>query len=184
MTSDKFFQEIIKQLLLVSNGGDTENDMGTKLIGHSPIIAPRAFIHVVFQPLNESDLEDFITNLGRKVPEQLKSLLSFANGMMIFSGTIRVLGFLPNRKKGEVTVHNYPSDIMIPNVSARINGLSSDDVVIAWYKEDGSYVVSQKSGIVTRFDVLGNGEEMQSWSDINTWLISEIIRLNKSRCPE
>jgi hypothetical protein len=179
MKKNKFIQEIFERLLMASNSGDMENEVGTKLIGHNPSIAPKAFTHVVFQPLNESDLSDFNTKLGRTVPEQLKALLSLANGMMIFSGAIRVLGFLPVQKKGEVTVHNYPSDIMVPNVSARINGLSHEDVVIGWYKEDGSYVVALESGIVTRYDVLGNGEEIQSWSDIDTWLVSEVTRLSK-----
>ncbi|NQY38077.1 MAG: SMI1/KNR4 family protein [Alteromonadaceae bacterium] len=179
MKQDVFNQEILNRLLRSSNNGDMENEVGTRLIGHTPKIAPKAFTHVLFQPLNEHDLEDFNNKLGRTAPEQLKSFLSFANGMMIFSGSIRVLGFVPVHRDAEVTVHNYPSNIITPNVSARINGLDSDDVVIDWYKQDGSYAVAQETGTVTRYDVLGNGKEIQSWSDIDTWLIFEVTRLSE-----
>jgi hypothetical protein len=177
MNSDMFNQEILDRLLIASNN-DVVNEMGTRLIGHSPAIAPKAYRHVIFQPLDDHDMADFTNKIGRPVPAQLKSLLSLANGMMIFSGSIRVLGFIPVQKKGEVTVHNYPSNILVPNVSARINGLTVGDVVIGWYKNDGSYVVAHEAGSVTRYDVLGNGEGIQSWTDIDTWFISEVTRLS------
>nr|WP_157828194.1 hypothetical protein [Paraglaciecola sp. MB-3u-78] len=114
-----------------------------------------------------------------KLGPMLKSFYSQANGLMIFSGSLRVLGYVPNDAL-DSGVYDYPSSILTPNVSARIDGLMEGDIVVGWYKNDGSYVVVKKNGEASRYDVLGTGEETQRWVDFDNWLASEIIVLHEN----
>lgn len=154
--------------------------MGTRLIGHAPHIAPKAYAHVVYAPLGETDLEEFSERLGRPVPPQFREFLAFANGLAIFLGNeIRVMGYVPLKRRASTSVYNYPSNIIIPNVSARIKGLSHGAVVVGWYEADGSYVSIEENGTVVRFDAKGSGGLIEEWPDFDTWLSSEIVVLGK-----
>lgn len=178
MSSVTFTKELFDKLLLASNQSDSLNEQGTKLIGHAPQIAPKAYQHVVYKPLESSEIANLRAKLGHQLPTQLQTLFEFANGMMIFLGSIRVLGYVPIESQVEITAHTYPSDIVLPNVSARIRGLSDSELVIGWYKKDSSYAIVGADGTVTRYDTFGNGEVVQSWPDIANWLLAEADRLN------
>lgn len=176
----KFFNErILAPLEAWSCFGEEKNGMGTRLIGHAPHIAPKAYVHVVYAPLGETELQEFSERLGRPVPTQLGEFYTYANGLMTFSGTIRVLGYVPLKRRASTDIYNYPSNLMIENVSARIKGLSHGAVVVGWYKADGSYVSIEENGTAVRFDSKGSGGLIQEWPDFDTWLSSEIAVLNK-----
>ena len=179
MDKSEFEEKIIKPLEAWSQLGEVTNDMGTRLIGHVPHIAPKAYLHVVYAPSDSEEFAELDERLGRPVPAQLKRFFEFTNGMMIFSGSIRVMGFVPHKRKAEVHVYNYPSDIETPNSGARIKGLRDDAVVVGFYKHGGSYAVIDSDGSVARFDPKGIGKLIQEWPDFDTWLFSEIERLSE-----
>jgi hypothetical protein len=164
--------------MIWSNAGDTRSEMGARLIGHAPHIAPKAYVHVVYGPLGEAELHELTERLGRPVPSQYREFLKHANGLMLFSGAIRVMGYVPLNRRADRSVHNYPSHVVIPNVSARIRGLTHGAVIVGWYKEDGSYVSIEDDGRAIRFDARGHGGMLQEWPDFDTWLISEIVSRN------
>ncbi|WP_187422472.1 SMI1/KNR4 family protein [Cellvibrio japonicus] len=178
---DKIFfnEKILGPLKGWAHLGETQNDMGTQLIGHAPHIAPRAYVNVVYPPLNNRDFDELTQILGREIPEQFKAFLSFANGLMIFSGSLRVMGYTPIKKKSNADVYDYPSSVTIPNVSARINGTQGTDVVVAWYKSDGSYVLLNEVGKAIRFSAKDGVHVIKEWPDFDTWLSSEIAVLNE-----
>ena len=180
MIEEIFTKRVMNYLLLSSNKNDTVNDVGTKLIGHAPHIAPKAYRHVIYEALTGKDIEELVIRFGRPIPDSLKSLLGFANGMMISFGAIRVFGYVPIKRKAEARIHNYPSDILMPNVSARLKCLKPGAIVIGWYKSDGTYVSIDEDGTAIRFDAHGNGTPLQKWPDMETWLEAEI----ESLCQE
>lgn len=179
MNREIFNEKVLGPLMIWSNAGDTSNEMGTRLIGHAPHIAPKAYVHVVYAPLGEAELQELTERLGRPVPPQYREFLTHANGLSIFlPNLIRVMGYVPLKRRASNSVYNYPSTLMIENVSARIKGLSHDAVVVGWYQEDGSYVSIEDDGKAIRFDSKGHGGLIQEWPDFDTWLISEIAHRN------
>jgi hypothetical protein len=174
MDKETFNKEVLRPLEMSSNAGDATNELGTRLIGHAPHIAPKAYIHVVYAPLSEVYLHELKGRLGRPVPPEYEAFLANANGMSLFVGEMRVLGYVPLERRASVSVYHYPSNLMIPNVSARLVGLSHGAVVVGWYKADGSYAVVEEGGTVTRFDPKGGGSVMRKWSGFDSWLSSEV----------
>lgn len=179
MKKEIFDEMVINKLLAASNSGDAVNSAGAKLVGHRPEIAPKAYAHAIFKGLEEKDISDMELGLGMQLSPMLKNFFKFANGMMIFSGSLRVLGYIP-KGSNESGVYDYPSNILTPNISARIDGLLEDDLVVGWYKKDGSNAIVRRNGEVSKFDVLGSGEEIQRWVDFDNWLVSEINELHKN----
>lgn len=178
MNKSFFNEKILSPLEEWAHLGETTNDMGTRLIGHAPHVAPKAYVNVVYAPVNINDLDEFTQRLGRPIPHQLKEFLSFANGLMVFSGALRVFGFVPLKRKVDSHIYNYPPCVMTDN-SRRMNGVKEHDTVVAWYKVDGSYVLLDENGKAVRFDPKTGGHAIQEWPDFDTWLSSEIAVLSE-----
>jgi len=179
MNQSFFNKKILSPLEEWTHLGEIKNDMGTRLIGHVPHIAPKAYVHVVYSPLKDEDLLEFGERLERPIPIQYEEFLGYANGLMVFSGALRVMGYTPIKRKADVHVYNYPPNVIVSNVSARMKGLSHGAVIVGFYKEDGSYASIEEDGSVVRFDAKGSGDVIQKWSDFDIWLSSEIAILNK-----
>lgn len=174
LDKDSFNEKVLRLLENSSNAGDSTNEMGTRLIGHVPQIAPKAYMHVVYAPLTEAQLLEFRGRLGRPVPHEYGEFLTHANGLSLFVGEMRVLGYVPITRHDSRSVYNYPSSVMIPNVSARIGGLSHGAVVVGWYKADGSYVAIEESGTVIRLESKVRVSGVQTWTSFDSWITSEI----------
>lgn len=177
----KYTKDIIEKLEKWAKYGETVNAAGTRLIGHMPHIAPKAYQHIIYSPMDLHLVQEVTPQLGRALPEQYKQFLSFANGMLLFAGDIRVFGFVPIKCDFEKHIHNYPPDIVVRNVSGRIKGLSKNAVLVGFYQEDGSYVSLEADGSAIRFDAADSGGIIQKWEDFDTWLFSEIDRMTQQK---
>ena len=151
LDKESFNRRVLTPLKHASNSGDATNAVGTRLIGHAPHIAPEAYVHVVYSPLGEAHLQELRVRLGRPLPPEYEDFLKNANGLMMFLGQIRVFGYVPLKRQAADRVHNYPSSVIVPNVSARVVGLSHGAVAVGWYKANGSYAAIEDDGTVTQF---------------------------------
>lgn len=174
MDREQFERGIIQPLLRSSNSGDTTNEAGTRLIGHVPTIAPKAFTHVIYSPIESVELQELEQRYGSKIPEEVSNFLALSNGMMIFSGSIRVFGYEPLERRFDSGIHNYPSSVSIPNISTRVRGSNEGSFIIGWYKADGSYVSIEHDGNVLRFKPRDDGKIIKSWPNFYNWLTTEI----------
>lgn len=179
MDKATFNEKILAPLEEYGYLGETTNDMGTRLIGHVPHVAPKAYINIVYAPLSNSHLLEFEGRFERPIPNQYKEFLVHANGLNVFSDALRVMGYVPVERKSGSGVYDYPSNIIVPNVSGRIKGLREEEIVVAWYKVDGSYVLLNEAGKAIRFNAKGDGTRIQEWQDFDAWLCAEIATLNE-----
>lgn len=180
---DKVFyqQKILSLLNHSSNGSDMLTVSGTRAIGHLPCIAPQAYMHVIYPPLEEREIIELQNRIQPlNVHESLLDLFRCSNGMHIFFRKgFRVFGFAPVGS-GSIEDHfKYPSDIFSINGSVRVKGSIPTEITIGWYLEDSSYVNLGGNGSVLRFKPANPKQVIQYWPDIKTWLSTEIERLNK-----
>jgi hypothetical protein len=178
MTNLVLRDRIVSALQPESNEGDAVSETGALLIGHLPDVAPKAYQHVVFPPLLESEIASLEK---RMIPKQLlpqfAELLMNMNGLSVFLGQLRVFGYEPIIRQAAATVHNYPPNIIIPNKPGIVRGLSAKSLIIGFYEADGSYVSIDRNGKLVRFDALRDGRTQDTWESIDSWLTSEIQRL-------
>jgi hypothetical protein len=186
MDKNAFDKQVMRLVQRSSNSGDMTNETGTRLIGHLPHLAPKAYLHIVYSALDETELVDLAVRLGKAVPSQFGQFLTNANGLSVFLDRIRVFGYvpLPPKRRASTHVHNYSTDVVLPNVSARVRGLRPNAIAVAGYRLDGSYVSIEQDGTAIRFDPKSHGDAIETWPDFDTWLISEISALSRAGVPE
>ena len=163
-----------------SDSADQVNEYGTKLIGHEPTIAPKAYRHVIYSGLSSVHMAEFQSRSEQPIPEQYLDVLVVANGMLLFNGSIRVLGYVPLKRSGENRIHNYPPSVTASNTYGPLFKAAERNFIIGFYKEDGSYVYVDSAGRVARFDYLGDQRVIAQWDSVCGWLVSEIEKLNQN----
>jgi len=178
MNKNTFNEKVLAPLTEGGRLGEETNDVGTTLIGHTPSVAPKAYINIIYAPLDEGSFSEFEERYPRQLPPQYKQCLKYANGLSIFFDALRISGYIPLKRKGSHP-HNYPDNFMMYNHSARMKGMKEDDAIVGWYKADGSHVLLDKKGRAKRIDTLGDGTLIQEWPDFDTWLTSEVAFLGE-----
>jgi len=173
------FDSLVAILDSWSDSADQVNEYGTKLIGHEPTIAPKAYRHVIYSGLSPEHKAEFQSRSEQPIPEQYLDILAVANGMLLFNGSIRVLGYLPLELNGENRIYNYPPSVTASNTYGPLVKAAESNFVVGFYKEDGSYVYVDPTGQVVRFDYGGDRGVIGQWESPCSWIISEIERHNK-----
>lgn len=183
VTEAEYIKSAFNILFKWKKYGELTNEMGTKLLGFAPHVAPKAYVNVIYAPLDSAGLEELESRLDMSVPDGFKNYLRGANGLNAFIGEMRVFGLVPLTRKASMHVHNYPATVIVPNVTARIRGITKGDVVIGYYSQDGSYAILRRDGCVIRF-LPRLTKSIESWESFGGWLNSEVSRLNESYLVE
>lgn len=180
MNSHYSYNEISSILDSGSGAGNKVSDSGAVFLGHMPEIAPKAYIHVIYPPIDEESilaLSEILKPVS--LPTSLVDFFRYANGMNVFfKKGFRVFGYVPAENRVSEGFFDYPDDILHANGDIRIKGSKSTDITIGWYLADSSYVNLEESGNVVRFKPANPKQVIQCWPDIKSWLSSEIERLN------
>ena len=174
-------EELHAVLASMSSGADLVNECGTKLIGHEPSIAPKAYRHVIYAKLSPEHEDEFQRQVGQPLPEEYLQFLRTANGMILSNGAIRVFGYVPLVRDRENKIHNYPPSATASNTYPSLSRASGRNFIVGFYKDDGSYVYIDSSGQVVRFDYENDSSVINGWDSFSDWLVSEIERLDVSR---
>lgn len=125
----------------------TEN--GTRLYGHSPSVAPKAYEAIVYPGLKKNDIIEFSNRLGSSLPEQYHKFLLAMNGLSLHIGKVRLFGYLPAKRSYPVHPHYYPS-----NLIQRSRVLSDPmKFCIGWTQDGDRYIYIQKDKVI-----VGNGK--------------------------
>ena len=177
MDKKLFKKNILGYLEEWSYLGETITDLGTRLIGHRPDIAPEAYINIICPVLENSEILELASKFQMPVSEQYIEFLSHANGLNVFSGTLRVFGYIPPSKKTIFGLHDKPPTLMFTKEKKHSKEREKSEIVVAWYN-DGSYVKLNYEGKAIRFNI-SEDIRLDEWEDFDTWLSSEIEILNK-----
>lgn len=179
MDKNTFNEKILAVLEAWKFRGESIHTKGARLIGHVPEIAEKAYMHVIFPPLEERHISELKDRLaGRVIPDSYLSLLKLANGMYLFPGEITIHGYIPLNKEKSKSFFDNPSNIMIDNGQLMVKGSESSDITIGWYQSDGSYINIKCDGRVIRFKPEFPMQIINVWPTLTSWLIEEITRLN------
>ncbi len=178
---DQEKSEVLRTILAsISTEADLVNEYGTKLIRHEPSIAPKAYRHVIYAELSPDQEDEFQRRVGHPLPEEYVRFLRTANGMMLFNGAVRVFGYVPLDRDRENKIYNYPPSAMASYTYSSLSKASGQNLIVGFYKDDGSYVYIDSSGQVVRFDYENDNSPINKWDGFSHWLVSEIERLGVS----
>ncbi len=156
--------------------GSRRLDNGTELIGHVPHVAPQAWLHIIFAPLDHMQIQQVERDIGRKLPMEFREFLQKSNGLSLFSGALSLYGWRSNFNRSEDQAWQ-PFSIRTPNVSERPSDAHDSLVFIGGYRADGSRLyIDPRDSLVHRCS-RDSAKPLTTWQDFDTMLASEVERL-------
>lgn len=90
---------------------------GARVFGRVPHVAPRAWLHKVYPPLQERELTLLEGSLHRPIPEAYRTWLTLANGLNVFSEAFVLDGRRADYSRQAAVVQPY--DLALANVLER-----------------------------------------------------------------
>ncbi len=149
---------------------------GTELIGRAPHIAAEAWLHILFAPLHQAELEELNKRVGRPVPQVLLELLLQTNGLSLFSDALAIFGLRRDFRRTADAAWQ-PFDIRTANVQERPSDAPEPAVFFGSYKSDGSLVYMDPDGDQVHRCSRDSARPLNTWKSLDEMLSSEVERL-------
>ncbi|MBA3827882.1 MAG: SMI1/KNR4 family protein [Taibaiella sp.] len=174
-----YFEEIKNILFEYNRLGEDVTSSGAILIGKAPHIAPLAWLHSLFPPLNNIDIQTIEKNVGISIPEAYKNFLGmYGNGLRIFSDSFNLYG-LRKIEGRSIEAVRQPYDLDIPNTDERPKYAEDEDFFIGGYGWDGSKLYVKKTTEKVYYCARRDATPLFEWSSFEEMLVSEVLRLQK-----
>jgi hypothetical protein len=172
----KVFGDVLKVILTWEHLGSRRLENGAHLIGHVPHVGTDAYLHVLFAPLDDAQIDGVESNIGRKLPASLRDIFRQTNGLHLFSGALSFDGHRQSFvRTGDAAWQ--PFSIITPNVHERPRDAPEDMVFFGFYDHDGSQLgMSTRSAAVLRF-APGTAKPLNEWASFEEMLQIEVKRL-------
>jgi len=151
---------------------------GVHFIGNIPHVAPEAYFHVVYPPMDDDQISALEHQIGRSLPEELQSFYKQSNGIKLFAYALSIDGMRHSYvRTGDDAWQPY--SIITQNVQERPLDAPETLVFFGGYEYDGSSLgMSPESPVVYRF-APQSVTPLNEWSSFDDMLISEVRRLSK-----
>jgi hypothetical protein len=174
----KTFIKAIKILERYKSLGYRELGNGTKLIGHVPHVAPEAWHHRIFPPLNENSIREIEKIIHMALPDSYVEFLKSTNGINMFSDSLSFSGLrLSYVRVGDESIQPY--HIKTFNLYERPEDSENSFVFVGHYFDDGSLLYIDKSDGAVYRCTRESSKPLNRWDDFWGMLLSETIRLSK-----
>jgi hypothetical protein len=170
------FKEILNTLFKWNKGGERILDNGTILICQVPHIAPKAWLHIIYPPILLKQIAEIEVELSISLPEDLKEFLLTTNGINIFSDSLSIYGKRTSYvRQGDEAIQPYD---LATHHSEEKSYIPENFLVIGSYSWDGSKIIFNLDTNQIHRCQEGSSVVMQSWDNLKTFLVNEIIRLS------
>lgn len=174
MTETNVSQLLEKIRVKYSTCGERILTNGTILVCSAPEIAPQAWLHQFYPPMEPEQLIFVEDHLGQALPSEIKDFYQQNNGIGLFGYKIEIWGKRRSYKRTGDDMWQ-PFDIVSHNAKNEIPANSPENVVFFGSAERGDswvyfYTNSRIVGKTPRFQF----HELRTWSNFNLWLIDEI----------
>jgi hypothetical protein len=146
------------------------------MFGHVPHVAPEAWFHILFPPLDADNLDDLERSIRRPIPRSYRDLLTATNGLHLFGGKITLSGRRRDysRKPGV----RLPFDLADPNVHERPPAADPSWFLFGFYREDGSRAyLDPTDGHVYRGTRDLAQPRLNQWISLDAYLEQEVDRM-------
>jgi hypothetical protein len=150
---------------------------GTQLFGRAPHIAPEAWLHALFPPISDYEIDQIETAVGSSIPGVFRDFLTLANGFSIFSDSLSIYGYRSNYERTPDSVWQ-PFSIITPNTVERPIDASESHLFIGGYPCGTGYLlyIDERDQKVSRCS-RSSARPLQQWSSFPEMVVKESSRL-------
>lgn len=169
-------QPLLTQLARHHTAQDLTLAGGTRLICPAPHVGPHAFLHALYPPLTNRELDELQHHLGMPLPAQLRALYASCNGFNCFSDAWSIDGL--RRQHGRcLDAARQPYDLRTPNAEERLADATCDMVFFGGYDWDGSRVYTRQGDEQVHLCGPDSSASLRSWPSLAAYIASEAARL-------
>ena len=155
---------------------------GTLLIKNIPKVAPEAYLHQVFSPLNIEEIDLLEQAVGAGIPEDYKVFLQQANGLSLFSNSIALHGY--KKSYSRTTSVREPFSLASLNENDRPFDSPIECFFIGSYRSDGSLLyLTRKDNRIHRC-TRDSIRPIDEWKNLQECLLSEYERIGRLFTPD
>lgn len=170
------YKEILHSLFQWKQG-ERVLENGTTLICKVPHIAPEAWFHIIYPPIQLHQINEIEKELSVSLPADLKEFLLITNGINIFSDSLSIYGKRNSYvREGDEAIQPYDLALHHSEVQSYI---SNKYLVIGSYSWDGSHIlIDLETNNIYRCEEYSNNI-LNSWPNLETFFFEETKRLTK-----
>lgn len=171
------FAEIMEYIQAFEKYGCMEYENGTKLFGHAPFIAPKAYIFRVFSALNEQELVGLEEEMCRKIPEAYRTfLMRNANGLNLFNTTLCLYGLRKSYSRSPDAIPE-PFSLSELNRFERPKNAKESFFFVGGYNNDLSKLYINTEDGTVHFCKRYDATSLFNWNSFEEMILSETRRL-------
>lgn len=151
---------------------------GVQLLGHVPNVAPEAYLHIIYPPIEHNQLEIIEQEIGIEIPQEFGKFLSFSNGINVFMDSVYICGYrVVFDREGDLA--RQPYSIFTPNTIERPYKSPRSALFIGGYGNSADLLyIETKTNQVHRCRN-SSAKSLEVWSDFWTMLVSEVERISR-----
>lgn len=149
---------------------------GSELIGRAKFIAPFAYLHSLYAPLNEKDILMMEEKLKFVFPMSIRNFYQSFNGLKLFNTALNFYGLRTSTSRS-VDASRQPFDIFTVNVDERIAGAGNNLLFIGGYSWNKSKLYIDINTERVFFCSSESATPLLQWDSFDIMLQSEIDRL-------
>ena len=166
------FQECIQYKNL---GYRILND-GAELFGNDTKIAPQAWLHQIYPPLNNDDINNLEQLVEIAFPNSLVDFYHEMNGFSIFSKKFSINGLRKNFSRN-IEAAWQPFSIETKNIKEKPFNAKKEDIFIGFYSESGNVAYMDSKTEKISICASNNATSLRLWNNLYEFLNDEITNL-------
>ena len=174
-----YFDDVLEQVLPFKKGGFKEFKNGAKLFGKAVHVAPEAYNHKLFKPLNEEDIRLLENEMNTNIPTEYKDfLLNKTNGLLFFVTSFSLDG-LRKQLGRDLEAGAQPFDLQTPNILEKPQNAKKEHFFIGGYGYDASKLYIDSLTGKVFFCKRRDATPLFEWSSFEEMITEETKRLFK-----
>jgi hypothetical protein len=172
-----YLQEVFGILKRASVLGERKTRSGATLLGAAPHIGSDAWLHTVFPPLDENDVDLLESEIGIKIPDAFLEFLELTNGLKVFSDSLAILG---RRESFDRTSDDRePYSIVSINLYERMSNLPPNALLIGCYSFGSGFSLYLQAQSQNVFRCKrSDARPLKQWTSFGEMLLAEVRRLD------
>jgi SMI1-KNR4 cell-wall len=154
---------------------------GSVAIGRLPQVAELAYLHRLFSPLSEEQLDALQDELEYNFPKSLRSFFLMHNGVGFFSDELNIYGQRLNWQRSNIEAAlQQPYSIQSGNIDKMPKWASNDPLVIGSVGPERSPITMDKNGHVSIWKKVSSRSPATTYPEFFEFLLSEVQKLSKT----
>lgn len=149
---------------------------GTTLIAHSPEIAPEAYLHSLYPPLDDEQIDVIERELQKPLPASLRRFYGRHNGVFLFQDT-SIYGLRTSYRRSDFdAMLEQPFDVVALNTYSRPRCGGQETIFLGSRNDVTEYAACNPFGEIELYSKATGERLREAYAGVLEYLVREVER--------